>query len=244
MMNELQIKLSEEEFEGPIDLLLTLVQTYKVDIFEVPLLTVIEQYLDYIAAMERLNLELAGDYMVMASQLMLIKSRRLLPTINETFVEDTEVLEQELLNQIVEYQKIKEVSPDLDVLHTDRAKHYSKNRTEIISTEINLIHNTTAIDLFLAFSQILKQKQVENRENHTTVELDRFTVQEKIDQVQGLLKERGSLKFSSLFEVVTSRDELITLFLAVLELAKSNLLLIEQEESFGEILLTSKKQKV
>ena len=79
MPNELQIKLTEESFEGPLDLLLSLVQSYKVDILEVPLLSVIEQYLVYIAAMERLNLEVAGDYMVMASQLMLIKSRRLQP---------------------------------------------------------------------------------------------------------------------------------------------------------------------
>ncbi|MDR0300256.1 MAG: segregation/condensation protein A [Streptococcaceae bacterium] len=237
MANELQIKLVAEEFEGPLDLLLSLVQSYKMDIFELPLLSVIEQYLDYIAAMEQLNLELAGDYMVMASQLMLIKSRRLLPTVSEVFVEETEQLEQDLLNQIVEYQKIKSLSTDLEDFHTDRAKHYSKSRTEIVSTEVHLVHNTTAIDLFLAFSQILKQRQVETRENHTTIEVDSFTVQEKITDLQGLLKTHKELKFSDLFQQVSSRDELITIFLAILELVKSDHLLMEQEESFGEILL-------
>ncbi|GAB2025777.1 segregation/condensation protein A [Lactovum odontotermitis] len=241
MSNELQIKLAAEKFEGPLDLLLHLVQSYKVDIFDVPLLSVIEQYLDYISAMEQLNLELAADYMLVASQLMLIKSRRLLPTVNEDFAEETEQLEQDILQQIVEYQQIKEVSDDLKDLHADRAKHFSKARTEIVAqTEINLLHNTTSIDLYLAFSQILKTHQIENRASHTVVEPDSFTIQEKIDEIMNLFKnkQQTKLNFSDFFIHTSSRNELITLFLATLELIKSERLSAEQKIPFGDILLT------
>ncbi|MDR2976918.1 MAG: segregation/condensation protein A [Streptococcaceae bacterium] len=239
MSNELTIKLNAEQFEGPLDLLLHLVQSYKVDIFDVPLLSVIEQYLDYISAMDQLDLELAADYMLVASQLMLIKSRRLLPTVSDDFVEETEQLEQDILSQIAEYQQIKDVSDDLKELHVDRARHFSKARTEITAeTEINLLHNTTSIDLFLAFSQILKTHQLESRSSHTVVEPETFTIQEKIGEIMNLFKNRKKLKFSDFFEHISSRDELITLFLATLELVKSDLLKVDQKKAFGEILLT------
>lgn len=239
MSNELQIKLAAEKFEGPLDLLLHLVQSYRVDIFDVPILSVIEQYLGYISALEQLNLELAADYMLVASQLMLIKSRRLLPTVNEDFVEETEQLEQDILNQIVEYQQIKEVSEDLKDLHDDRARHFSKARTELVApVEVKLLHNTTSIDLFLAFSQILKSRQIEQRASHTVVEPDSFTIQEKIEEILHEFEGRTSLNFSTFFMHVESRGELITLFLAILELIKSETIMAEQEDAFGEIVLT------
>ncbi|MFV0556605.1 MAG: segregation/condensation protein A [Lactovum sp.] len=240
---EFKLKLSEEEvnpFEGPLDLLLHLVQSYKVDIFEVSLLSVIEQYLAYLSTMKSLNLELAGEYMLMTSQLMLIKSRRLLPTVSEVFVEETEMLEQDLLAQIIDYQQIKNVSDDLLNLHSHRAKHYSKQRTEIVSSEVHLARNLTSIDLFLVFSQILKQKKIEERENHTIIEAESYTIEDKIKELNQLLTENKELNFIEIFEYISSRDELITIFLALLEMVKSNQILLRQEESFGEILLRKK----
>ena len=124
MTEEIKIKIND--FEGPLDLLLHLVGQYKVDIFEVPLVPIIEQYLNFLKAMKTLELEIASEYMVMASQLMLIKSRRLLPTVAEEFIEDTEQLEQDLLAQIDEYRKYKALSQDIAQMHEVRSQHYSK----------------------------------------------------------------------------------------------------------------------
>lgn len=113
----MDIKL--KDFEGPLDLLLHLVSQYKVDIYEVPIVEVIEQYLNYIETLQVMKLEVAGDYMLMASQLMLIKSRRLLPKVVEHIEED---LEQDLLEKIEEYSRFKAVSQALAKQHDQRAK--------------------------------------------------------------------------------------------------------------------------
>ncbi|MDR0199148.1 MAG: segregation/condensation protein A [Streptococcaceae bacterium] len=238
--SEIEINLhfsDEEAFNGPLDLLLQLVNAYKVDIFEVPLLSVIEQYLAFIDTMQTLNLELAGDYMVMASQLMLIKSRRLLPTVSEEFQEETEQLEEDLLAQIADYRQLKEVSEDVSKLHDERAKHFSKPRTEILNTEINLIPNTNAIDLFLAFSQILRQHEQEERYANTVVEAENFTIEEKMATIEERLSRTKSCLFRELFSESASKEELITTFLALLELVKTDYLRLSQETLFGDIRL-------
>ena len=119
----MDIKL--KDFEGPLDLLLHLVSKYQMDIYDVPITEVIEQYLAYVSTLQAMRLEVAGEYMVMASQLMLIKSRKLLPKVAE--VSDLEDdLEQDLLSQIEEYRKFKLLGEKLEVKHQERAQYYSK----------------------------------------------------------------------------------------------------------------------
>ncbi|MDR0297338.1 MAG: segregation/condensation protein A [Streptococcaceae bacterium] len=231
------IKLELDAFTGPLDLLLHLVSSYKVDIFDVPLVSVIEQYLAFIHAAKSLNLEIAGDYMVMASQLMLIKSRRLLPTVSEDFQEETEQLEQELLQQIEEYQQIKAATDEISDLHASRAQHFSKARTEIEAQEIQLVHNTTAIDLFLAFSQVVRQHFLDNQTTHTVIASETFTVEEKISDVREKLNLHKFCYFSDFFEKNASKEELITTFLAILELVKIDELTFSQTSPFSEIQL-------
>ncbi len=148
----MDIKL--KDFEGPLDLLLHLVSKYQMDIYDVPITEVIEQYLAYVSTLQAMRLEVTGEYMVMASQLMLIKSRKLLPKVAEvTDLEDD--LEQDLLSQIEEYRKFKLLGEHLEAKHQERAQYYSKAPTELIYEDAELVHDKTTIDLFLAFSNFI-----------------------------------------------------------------------------------------
>lgn len=237
-MKEITIKL--DNFEGPLDLLLHLVSQYQMDIFQVPLVPVIEQYLAYIHEIQASTLEVAGDYMLMASQLMLIKSRRLLPTISEDFIEDTEQLEQDLLLQIDEYRKYKFLSQDLDKLHEIRSMYYSKAKTEIINEETTLIKDKNILDLFMTFNKILEIQRQHIQDNNTTIEAERYTIADKIVELSKKFTEQKICKFSNLFSIETTREELVTTFMALLELIKNQQLSFKQESIFGEIILERK----
>ncbi|WEV44630.1 segregation/condensation protein A [Streptococcaceae bacterium ESL0687] len=234
-MNNIKIKI--KDFEGPLDLLLHLVNQYKMDIYEVPLVSVIEQYLTYVNSMKILELELASEYLVMASQLILIKSRRLLPTVAEEMEDNGLDLEQELLSQIDEYRKFKLLSEELRDLHEERSAFYSKEKTEIPSDEGVLVHDKTSIDIFLAFSKIIEQKKAEFKDENNIVLKESFSIEEKIKEVGQIIRDRGRIVFSDLFNQSTSKDEMITIFLATLELIKNQLVICSQEEAFGSIIL-------
>lgn len=235
MIEEINIKIND--FEGPLDLLLHLVNKYQMDVFQVPLVPVIEQYLAYLHTMQTLELEVAGEYMVMASQLMLIKSRRLLPVIKEEFEEDTAQLEFELLSQIDEYRKYKRLSQDLAELHDERSQFYSKTKTEIISEDTTLIKDRSTIDLFLAFNKVLELHKQKIQDQNTTIEAEQYTIADKMVELSQKFTENKLCKFTQLFSDNASKSELVTTFLAVLELIKNHQIRFEQQKLFGEIIL-------
>lgn len=230
----MDIKL--KDFEGPMDLLLHLVSQYKMDIYEVPLVEVIEQYLAYVAGLTALRLDVAGEYMVMASQLILIKSRRLLPKLVETTPLDEDP-ERHLLQQLEEYKLYKEISRDLAQQHDQRARYFAKAKEEIISDEVSLVQDKTTMDLFLAFSKVMADRQAALKYQNTTIERDLVKIEDMMGLVTDRLAQSPRLTLSSLFEERADVNELITLFLAVLELIKVKALTVEQEEDFGEVHL-------
>ena len=236
----MDIKL--KDFEGPLDLLLHLVSKYQMDIYDVPITEVIEQYLAYVSTLQVMRLEVTGEYMVMASQLMLIKSRKLLPKVAEvTDLEDD--LEQDLLSQIEEYRKFKLLGEHLEAKHRDRAQYYSKAPTELIYEDAELVHDKTTIDLFLAFSNILAKKKEEFAQNHTTILRDEYKIEDMMVIVKESLSGRDQLRLQDLFKEAQNVQEVITLFLATLELIKTQELILVQEESFGDIYLMEKKEE-
>ena len=236
----MDIKL--KDFEGPLDLLLHLVSKYQMDIYDVPITEVIEQYLAYVSTLQVMRLEVTGEYMVMASQLMLIKSRKLLPKVAEvTDLEDD--LEQDLLSQIEEYRKFKLLGEHLEAKHRDRAQYYSKAPTELIYEDAELVHDKTTIDLFLAFSNILAKKKEEFAQNHTTILRDEYKIEDMMLIVKESLTGRNQLRLQDLFKEAQNVQEVITLFLATLELIKTQELILVQEESFGDIYLMEKKEE-
>lgn len=228
-----------KDFEGPLDLLLHLVSKYQVDIYDVPITEVIEQYLTYVATLQAMRLEVAGEYMVMASQLMLIKSRKLLPKVSDN-PESEEDLEQDLLNQIEEYRKFKLLGEKMAEKHEERALYYSKPKIELVYEDAELVHDRSTIDLFLAFSGLLAKKREEFTHNHTTIVKDEYKIEDMMDVVRDRCKDRAKLSLQELFAETKDMNEVITLFLATLELVKVQEIQLLQEENFGNIYLIRK----
>lgn len=230
----MDIKL--KDFEGPLDLLLHLVSKYEKDIYDVPIVDVIEQYLAYIETLQAMRLEVAGEYMLMASQLMLIKSRKLLPKIVEAEpdVDDPEI---ELLSQIEEYRKYKLLSQELAAQHEVRAQHFSKPKQELIYDDVTLTHDRSTIDLYLAFSSIMAKKQEEMRYNHTTISRDDYRIEDLMVYVEEELADKSNLLLSAIFDKAENIQEVITIFLATLELIKIHKIVVSQDSNFGDIIL-------
>ena len=223
-----------KDFEGPLDLLLHLVSKYQMDIYEVPLIEVIEQYLAYLATLKALKLEVAGEYMLMASQLTLIKSRRLLPKVAEE-LEEAEDLEQDLLSQLEEYRTYKQLGELMASQHEERALYYSKPKLELVYDDTELLHDRTTVDLFLAFSKLLTKKKEEFRQNHTTIVKDEYKIEDLMDQLRQQLKNQSQILLEDLFNKAANLQEVITLFLATLELIKIQEVTVVQDTAFGEI---------
>lgn len=235
----MDIKL--KDFEGPLDLLLHLVSKYQMDIYQVPITEVIEQYLAYIATLQAMRLEVAGEYMLMASQLMLIKSRRLLPKVVEEMPEDDP--EQELLSQLEEYRKFKLLSEKLGEQHDERAQYFSKPKLELVYDDVTLAQDKSTIDLFLAFSKVMAEKQVELRQSHATITRDEYKIEDVMDFVRGKFTQSSRLPLQQLFQESRDVNEVITIFLATLELVKVQEVEVEQTENFGEIFLVRREHE-
>lgn len=232
----MDIKL--KDFEGPLDLLLHLVSKYEVDIYDVPIVEVIEQYLAFIATVQGMRLELAGEYMVMASQLMLIKSRKLLPKLVEQLPDDEDP-EQVLLTQLEDYRTFKALSSQLGQQHEIRAGFFSKPKHELIVDEMVLTHDKTSLDIFLTFSMVMAAKQETLTQSHAVIERDDYKIEDMMAKVQERLATSKRLYLTDLFADSRSLDEMVTLFLATLELIKVHQVFVHQEQAFGAILLES-----
>ncbi|HEM5491100.1 TPA: segregation/condensation protein A [Streptococcus suis] len=230
----MDIKL--KDFEGPLDLLLHLVSKYQVDIYEVPITEVIEQYLAYIATLQAMRLEVAGEYMVMASQLMVIKSRRLLPkVVEQTDPEDDP--EMDLLDQLEEYRKFKLLSEKMGEQHDERANYFSKPKLDLIYEDVQLAKDKTVIDIFLAFSKVMAEKQASLGQSHATIARDEYKIEDMMDLVRSRFQVAPRIELCQLFQESQDINEVITIFLATLELVKVHEIVLEQAETFGDIYL-------
>lgn len=225
-----------KDFEGPLDLLLHLVSKYQVDIYEVPIVDVIEQYLAYIETLQAMKLEVAGDYMLMASQLMLIKSRRLLPKIVEAEPDEIDP-EIDLLSKIEEYSRFKELSQDLARQHEQRALYFSKPKQELIFEDVKLKADTSVMDLFLVFSKIMTVKQEEFKNSHTVIEREDYRIEDMMQHLERKLEHQSVLPLTAVFKECSNINEVITLFLATLELIKVQFVTVEQDDNFADIIL-------
>lgn len=231
-----------KDFEGPLDLLLHLVSRYQMDIYDVPITEVIEQYLAYVATLQAMKLEVTGEYMVMASQLMLIKSRKLLPKVADS-LETEEDLEQDLLSQIEEYRKFKLLGEKMAEQHEERALYYSKPKIELVYEDATLLHDKTTIDLFLAFSKLITQKREEFAQSHTTIVKDEYKIEDMMDVIRERCYSQEKIALQAIFSETKDINEVITLFLATLELIKVQEIQVIQEENFGNIYLIGKRNE-
>src|SRR6266446_5539524 len=203
-----EYKVKFEVFEGPLDLLLYLINKEEVDIYEVNLTQLATQFIEYIEVMRLLDLDIAGEFLVMASTLMYIKSRELLPVDQQVAVEgedDGEDPRWELIRQLVEYKKFKDAAAQLQTLEARQADVFARvpGKLEFEEERPALRPDVSIFDLVNAVNAILKR--INKREDLRDIFEDKWTVSEKIEHLMKSIREGGSLKFSELFEGVTTR---------------------------------------
>jgi len=226
-----------EMFEGPLDLLLHLINKNELDITNIPIALITEQYLEYLKLMKILNLDVAGEYLLMASTLLHIKSRMLLPGSAEEEEEEGEDPRAELMRRLLEYQKYKEAAVELEgrpMLDRDVFIRSSPVDTEDRSEEERI--EVSLFELLEAFRQMLEKAKPEVF--HEVI-LDRLTVEEKLQEILSLLqREKRSMAFHLLFSDQTSRRVIVITFLAILELVKMKRVRIFQMAPFETIRLS------
>ena len=238
---EKDYKVKLEVFEGPLDLLLYLIKRDEIDIYDIPIEHITRQYLEYLEAFQVLDLDIAGEFVVMAAHLIYIKSRSLLPVHQQAEDEREEETDPrwELVRQLLEYKKFKDAAAHLG----DREVHQSNlfarvPETPEVQTERPLAE-VSIFDLINAFQKALKR--LNKTEDFREIFAENYTVSDKIDFVLKMTTSRLPLKFSELFVRAASRTEIVVTFLALLELIRLKQIGISQSEEFGEIELMRKE---
>ena len=231
--------LKLEIFEGPLDLLLHLIKENKMDIFDIEIESITRQYLDYIHKMKEQNLDIASAYLVMASELTLIKARMLLP---RPKVEDEESEEEdprvELVARLLEYQAYKEITKTLKENESKRQEIHTKLPENINNyiEENTVITGEGSIDLLVdAFKKFLVRKS-EEKPLSTKVTMKEITVSSRKLEIKSILKKERKVSFFKLFPVST-KEYIVATFLAILDMARNKELLIKQEELFSDIIV-------
>ena len=229
-------KVKLEIFEGPLDLLLHLINQNEVDIYDIPISTITAQYLEYLEMMKTLNLEVAGEFLLMAATLIHIKSKMLLPFSEEASEEEEEGGDprQELIRRLLEYQKYKEASAQLEQMRILGRDTFTKGQMPTEGLEEGGLVNLSLFDLLEALKEVLAKAP---KTITFDVTLEHITIADRINFIMELLGKEKSITFFSLFPSDSSRAMIVTTFLAMLELTKMKVIRIYQSEQDGVIRL-------
>ena len=236
-------KVKLEIFEGPLDLLLYLIKKSEIDIAHISISEITQQYLEYLELMRLLDLNIAGEFIVMAATLMHIKSRMLLPP-EELTPEEEEVDPQaELIQRLLEYKKFKEAALQLAQLESKQKDIFKRASNEIntVGSSDGPYFEASLFDLITAFSKVLKEIP---KEAFYEVIKDEFTVEQKMHDIFHQLVSEEIIYFTKLFENAKSKMEIIAIFLAVLELIRLKEIIICQTTLFGEIQILRNADKI
>lgn len=236
-----------ENFEGPLDLLFHLIEKNKMDIYDIKIAEIADQYMEYLNEMEQMDLEIASEFIVMASTLLLIKSRMLLPQA-VTSEEDTEDLKDQLINRLVEYKRYK----DFTNVMREREEYYGKmfyKSHEIFKDMKHQIKNKEYASeiLPIIYTEICRRNREKKNPYSTRVKelivREKVTIRSKIREIAKYLLNKTRFKFTELFEgKKSSKIDVVTSFMAVLELARVKRVAIEQEKIFGDITIKKVKK--
>lgn len=240
-MKQEEYKVDLEVFEGPLDLLLYLIRKDEVDIYNIPIERITTQYMEYLSVMRMLDLNIAGEFIVMAATLMMIKSRMLLPVDERTEEEEEEEEDPrwDLVRQLVEYKKFKDIANQLQEREFYQENVFDFGGKSALALEPEDpglgLQDVGLFDLIAAFNEVLKKAPPEQLGE---IAADRYTVADKIDNVLQSVRNGGSLRFSRMFGHMASRNEIICTFLALLELLRLRQIVAEQDAHFGDIVIT------
>jgi segregation and condensation protein A len=234
MTTDYKVKL--EIFEGPLDLLLYLIKRDELDIYDISIERITRQYLEYLQAFKELNIDVAGEFIVMAANLLYIKSRSLLPADQQPPEEEAEEDDPrwELIRQLIEYKKFKEAAAQLHDRALEQENIFARSGISALDTFRPLRLGEVGIfQLINAFQNVIKR--IEAREELQQIFGENFTVSDKIETILTRVSEGGTLKFSELFADMASRVEIVVTFLALLELIRLKQVCAIQADPFGEI---------
>jgi segregation and condensation protein A len=236
MANEYKVKL--EVFEGPLDLLLYLIKRDEVDIYDISIERITKQYLEYLETFRMLDLEIAGEFVVMAANLIYIKSRNLLPVHEQPPEEEVEEEDPrwDLIRQLIEYKKFKDAAFQLHQreLLQEGLIARAPERPDLRDADSLLKSEVGIFDLINAFQKVLRKIEA-RREDLREIFEENFTVSDKIDVILRVVEPGGRLVFSELFASAASRTEIVVTFLALLELIRMKQMRITQDGAFAEI---------
>ena len=231
-----------DNFDGPLDLLLHLIKEQDIDIYDIKIEDITKQYLDYIRHMKELNLEIASEYLVMASELIEMKSKMLLPKKKEKEDDDYEEDPRELLiERLLAYKRYKEVTSEFKDLELTRKMVFTRepdNLNRYVKEDENSEELGVA-DLIDAFNNLLKRKELD-RPIATKITKKELSVTEKVNKIKNTLRNKKKINFEDIFEVST-KEEVIISFLSVLEMVKKDEILLTQEGNFKNIVISLKE---
>ncbi len=239
-------KVKLEVFEGPLDLLLYLIKKEELDIYDIPIAKITDQYLEYLELMQLLDLNIAGEFLVMAATLIHIKSRMLLP---KDQMQEEEALEEdpraELVRRLLEYKKFKEAAGELAHMASRQKGFFPRLATERPAADHEAARveffEASLFDLITAFTKVMKD--IPKDIFHQVVK-DEFTVSEKIHDIYHMLVEKPVLYFTELFRQAKNKLEVITIFLALLELIRLKEILARQSAPFGDIEIVRNEESI
>jgi len=223
-------------FEGPLDLLLHLIKEQKMDIYDIRIAEITRQYLTYLDLLSELNLEMVGEYLVMAAELAKIKSKTLLPTSEteeDALAATGEDPRAELMRRLLEYQRYKEAAFELRQKEYDQQQLFSRTGEVVLdNSEQELLIEANVFDLLTAFQKVLKEKSFKkNYEIKVTI----LSVSDRIGDILEILNVSESVTFDSLFTTLNTKQEIIVTFLAILELMRMQLIRSQQSRQFDAI---------
>lgn len=239
-------KVILESFEGPLDLLLHLIKEHKVNIYDIPIFTITKQYLEYLNKMSEYNIEIASEFLVLASTLVSIKVKMLLPKENEEEQQEADDPRIELVNRLLEYERYKEASETFLYLLSNQGKSYYRPQDEKlynrISKESNSLENIEVTDL-TKYIQFALERKKEQQMPPYEVKTKQVSISQKISE---LLIKLESLK-QTYFEKIVDRNspgDVVISFMAILDLYKQNKVELNQMDSFTPIKITYKEGKI
>ena len=230
-------RINTNDFEGPLDLLLFFIQRDKLNIYDIPISEITHEFLDYISALNKINIEVGAEFIYMASLLMKIKSKMLLP-IDDS---DEEIIDprHDLVLQLIEYKKFKNISNHLSKVHDKYNKTYRTKVMEEYNNSINtnndiLIGEFNLYDIIKNYSYLIKN--LPNSKKYE-IEYENFSISEQIAVIQNKFRNKDEITFSSIIKQANSKAYLVFTFIAILEMIKSNEIIIKQKNSFSEIYI-------
>ncbi|MGF7057038.1 segregation and condensation protein A [Brassicibacter mesophilus] len=239
-------KIVLESFEGPLDLLFHLIEKEKVDIYDIPIAKITDQYISYIKSMQEIDLDITSEFLVMAANLLEIKSKMLLPSKKDIEGEQLEIEDvdprEELVRRLLEYKKFKMAAEELKSKGDIRSKIYFKPKEELddfVQQDDNFeLDGLELKELIKVYNKVIVRcLEYEKKINVTEIQRDEITIEESMANITTIIKDKKTIEFEELFEGIFTRSRIVVTFLSILELIKLKIIKVVQDKNFEEITI-------